>query len=153
MNKSSNININTNLRSNCSLVNNQNLKDFSQYDIQKLSYQLIKEYSHLKIDKNERFMERMLFDIYKRQSKDDRLNKMIDKNSIKMDESERIKAFNRLIEDANRRMDVFENIEQMKTQLEDKPVSDKKYKEEDWNEVYKERYFHLFNILDFCVIN
>lgn len=84
-------------------------------------------------------MERMLFDIYKRQSKEERLNKMIDKNVIKMEESERIKTFNRLIEDANRRMDVLENIEQMKTQLEDNPISLKKYNEDDWEKVYNDR--------------
>ena len=52
---------------------------FDNYDIQKLKYSLIKAYTSLKIDK------------------------MIEDNKIKINEEQRIKTFNRLIEDANRR--------------------------------------------------
>ena len=107
-------------------------KTFNHYDIQQLSYDLVKEYSHVRIDKDEEFMQRMLFDTFKRHTKDERLEKLIDKNRIRMDEGERIKTFNRLIIDANRRIEAQENLESMKTKLDDQ-MSLKKYKQEDWD--------------------
>jgi len=110
-----------------------------QYDTQQLCYDLVKEYSHLKIDKDEEFMRRMLFDIFKRQSKEERLEKLIEKNKVKIDENERIKTFNRLIEDANRRVEAQDQMEEMKMKLEQNNVNSKKYKFEEWEEIYNDR--------------
>jgi hypothetical protein len=121
-------------------LNNTQMKNFNNYDIQQLAYDLVKEYSHLKIDKDEEFMRRMLFDIFKRQTKDDRLNKLIERNKVKIDEGERIKAFNRLIEDANRRLEAQDKMETMKLKLEDNGENKKKYKEQEWDEVYEGRF-------------
>jgi hypothetical protein len=107
--------------------------------MQQLSYDLIKEYSHLKIAKDEEFMKRMLFDVFKRQTKDDRLEKLIDRNKMKLNEEERIKTFNRLIEDANRRQEAMDNMDVMRVRLEEKENSDKRYTEEKWQDVYYER--------------
>jgi len=107
--------------------------------VQALGYDLIKEYSHLKIDKEEEFLQRMLFDTFKRQTKTDRLEKLIDKYKVKIDESERVKAFNRLIIDANRRIEAQENMELLKSKLEEGPPSQKKYSEEEWDEIYEQR--------------
>jgi hypothetical protein len=115
-------------------------KNFQAYDIQQLSYDLVKEYSHLKIDKDETFMRRMLFDVFKRQTKEERMNKLIERNKIKIDENERIKTFNRLIEDANRRLEAQEKIEKMKEKLNENSFNNKKYKSEEWNEIYDERF-------------
>lgn len=116
-------------------------KNFQVYDIQQLSYDLVKEYSHLKIDKDETFMRRMLFDVFKRQTKEERMNKLIDKNKIRIDENERIKTFNRLIEDANRRLEAQERIEKMKDNLDNNTtLTNKKYKSEEWEEIYDERF-------------
>ena len=45
----------------------------------------------------------MEFDVYKRQIKEKEIDKLIEENKIKIEEKERNKTFNRLIEDANRR--------------------------------------------------
>ena len=115
---------------------------YKNFDIQNLTYSLMKDYSQLRISKEESFMERMKFDIYKRQIKEERINKLIEQNKMKIDEEDRIKAFNRLIEDANRRIEAQDNLEAMKHKIEEdlitKPV--KKYKEEEWKDIYNERF-------------
>lgn len=116
---------------------------YSQYDIQQLCYDLVKEYSHLKIDKDESFMRRMLFDVFKRQTKEERMNKLVERNKVKIDENERVKTFNRLIEDANRRLEAQEKMEQMKDKLDENLMvgnSAKKYKFDEWEEIYEERF-------------
>lgn len=110
-----------------------------QYDTQQLCYDLVKEYAHLKIDKDEEFMRRMLFDIFKRQTKEERLEKLIEKNKVKIDENERIKTFNRLIEDANRRIEAQDQMEEMKIKLEQNNVNSKKYKFDEWEDIYNDR--------------
>jgi hypothetical protein len=100
---------------------------------------LVKEYAHLKIDKDEDFMRRMLFDIFKRQTKEERLDKLVEKNKVKINEHERIKTFNRLIEDANRRIEAQDQMEDMRIKLEKTNTNNKKYKFEEWEEIYNER--------------
>lgn len=131
---------NSQMYSNCNVQNCS--KDFNQYDLQQLSYDLQKEYSHLRLDKNESFIERMNFDIFKRQTKEERLEKLIERNKVKIDEEERIKTFNRLIEDANRRLEAQEHLEEMKQKLEEDPllVEPKKYRDEEWDDIYNDRF-------------
>ena len=123
------------------LPNYDNSK-YENYNIEKMRYNLVKEYSYLHIDKNENFLNRMQFDIYKRQIKEDRINKLVEQNKVKMDEDERIKAFNRLIIDANRRLEAQENLENMKNKLEEDITSgtQKKYSDEEWKEIYNKRF-------------
>ena len=104
-----------------------NKKNYEFYNIQKLKYDLTKDYNLLHIDKDENFMERMKFDIYKRQIREDRINKLIEEYKIKIDENDRIKAFNRLIEDANRRIEAQVNLEIMKNKLDKDDKNNKKY--------------------------
>lgn len=115
---------------------------YENFDIQQLTYSIMKDYSQLRISKDENFMERMKFDIFKRQIKEERINKLVEQNKLKIDEEERVKAFNRLIEDANRRIEAQENLEAMKSKLEEDLITPptKKYKEEEWDEIYKERF-------------
>jgi hypothetical protein len=123
-------------------------KNYNHYDIQQLSYELVKEYSHLRINKDENFMRRMLFDIFKRQTKDERMSKLIDRNKKKIDENERVKTFNRLIEDANRRLEAQEKLENMKNRLDDNILaapSNKKYKFDEWEEIYEGRFLKYKN--------
>ena len=84
-------------------------------------------------------MRRMLFDIFKRQTKELRLNKLIEKNKKKINESEKIKTFNRLIEDANRRIEAQDQLEEMKNQVQINNPNIKKYKDEEWEEIYEDR--------------
>jgi hypothetical protein len=51
--------------------------NFDKYDVQKINYELSKQYTKNKIDSNEKFMQRMMFDIFKRQTKDKRINNII----------------------------------------------------------------------------
>ena len=84
----------------------------------------------------------MQFDIHKRQLKEDRINALIEQNKVKIDEDERISAFNRLISDANRRLEAQENMENMKNKLSEDLINNdkKKYSNEVWNEIYNKRY-------------
>lgn len=84
-------------------------------------------------------MRRMLFDIFKRQTKDDRLDKLIDKNKIKIDENLKIQAFNRLIEDANRRLEAQDKMEDLENKLRISCKSEKKISKENWEDIYKNR--------------
>ena len=92
-------------------------------------------------------MKRMLLDTFIRQSKAERLKNMIEKTKVKMDESERIKAFNRLIEDANRRMEAVDNMENMRKNLDNKS-SLKKYSTQDWNSIYDQRFIIFIQIYE-----
>jgi len=120
---------------------------YAQYDTQNLCYELVKEYGQLKIDKDEDFMQRMLFDIFKRQTKEERMEKIVEQSKLKIDENERVKTFNRLIDDANRRFEAQEHLAQMKMQLEQQNLDMKKYKEEEWEDIYQDRYSTNYIIL------
>ncbi len=112
------------------------------YDLQKLTYSLIKDYSLIQINKDEKFLDRMKFDIYKRQSKDERINQLLEENKKKIDEVERIKTFNRLIEDANRRNEANENLKKKEDNLKHELISpkNKKYNVNEWNNIYQKRF-------------
>ena len=147
-NNSSRIKTNTNI--NTSKISKNSYipqNKFENHNIQNLTYALMKDYSQLHINKDEDFMERMKFDIYKRQIRDDRINKLIEQNKMKINEEERIKAFNRLIEDANRRIEAQENLEIMKNKLEDDLINPntKKYNDIEWKEIYQKRFENYNN--------
>ena len=84
----------------------------------------------------------MQFDIYKRQLKEERVNKLVEQNKIKIDEDEKIKVFNRLIKDANRRLEAKENLEisQKNTENDIVEPSSKRYTGKQWNEIYNKRF-------------
>jgi hypothetical protein len=107
-----------------------------------MRYNFLKEYSNIHLDKSENFLKRMKFDICKRQMKEYKINELIEQNKVKMDEEGRIEAFNRLISDANRRLEAQENLENMKNKLSEDLISNdkKKYSDEIWNEIYKKRF-------------
>jgi hypothetical protein len=115
-------------------------KNFDQYDIQQKAYEFVRNHDKLRISKDDGdFMKRMLLDTFIRQTKEERLNQLVEKSKVKIDEGERLKAFNRLIEDANRRMEASDNLEALKMKLEEKAPPGKKYSEEDWKYIYYER--------------
>ena len=118
-------------------ITNNNISDTEQ-----LKLDFVKESSKLQPNKNDNFMMRMTFDIMKRQTQERRLENIIEKTKNKMDENQRIKGFNRLIEDANRRLEAQEQLNTLKKKLEekedDKPL--KKYKQEQWANIYNDRF-------------
>ena len=109
-----------------------------------MRYNFIRDYSRINIDKDKdcNFINRMRYDINKRQLKDIEINKYIEQNKVKMDEEERIQAFNRLISDANRRIEAQENVENMKYKLSEDLMAKekKKYNDEEWKEIYEKRF-------------
>ena len=120
------------------LTNNQN----NIQDSNELTFSIMKDYSQLNINKDEHFLNRMQFDVNKRQYKNERIKKLIEQNKKKIDEVQRIKAFNRLIEDANRRIEAQENLENLKDKLNVNLIAPpiKKYNYEEWENVYKNRF-------------
>jgi hypothetical protein len=80
----------------------------------------------------------MSFDIFKRHTKDERLEKLIEKNKVKMEETERIKTFNRLINDAHRRIEAQDKIEELKNDLNFNS-NGKKITEKEWEDIYQKR--------------
>ena len=146
-NKNSNINNNNSItlsrvsKAKTSLSNYDNSK-FENYNIEKMRYNFLKEYSNLHFDQSENFLTRMKLDIHKRQMKEYKLNELIEQNKVRMDEEGRIEAFNRLISDANRRLEAQENLENMKNKLSEDLISNekKKYSDEIWNEIYNKRF-------------
>ena len=54
----------------------------SVFDDFEMRYDFLKDYSYLHINKDEEFLQRMQFDIYKRQLKEDRINKYKDKQDL-----------------------------------------------------------------------
>ena len=123
-------------------IPNYNASKFDNYNIQKMRYNIFKEYSNKPIDRNKEFLDRMQLDIYKRQNKEEVVNILVEKNKTKIDEDERIKAFNRLIIDANRRTEAQENLENMKNKLDEDLIAEpqKKYSEEEWKDIYNKRF-------------
>ena len=95
------------------LLSNNNIYENNE----KLTYSIMKDYSQLYINKDDKFLNRMKFDVYKRQSKKERIKKLMEQNKIKINEVQRIKVFNRLIEDANRIIEAQENIKNLQGKL------------------------------------
>ena len=125
-------------------MNNNYLNKFENYNDELKRYYFNKEYSNFHINMEENFLERMQFDIYKRQIKEERLNDLVEQNKVKIDEEQKIKTFNRLIEDANRRLKAQINMSDLENQLNDDFISStnfyKKYNDEQWNEIYNKRF-------------
>ena len=115
---------------------------YEKYDIQSLSYSLNKDYSSLHSNQNNNFLQRMKFDIYKRQIREDRLNQLINQNKVKIDEEERIRTFNHLIEDANKRFEAYEKMEKIKKALDEDLTAGehRKYTKKEWNKIYDKRF-------------
>jgi len=107
-----------------------------------MRYDFLKKYSYIHVDKDENFLNRMKFDIFKRQSKEEKINALVEQNKAKIDEDERVSTFNRLISDANRRIEAQDNLENMKNKLSEDIINTdkKKYNYEVWNEIYNKRF-------------
>ena len=125
-------------------INNIDSNKYEKFNIQNQRYNFQKTYSYLHPDINHSFIKRMEFDVYKRHIKEKEINKLIEINTLKIEEEERNKAFNRLINDAIRRNEAINNLEKVKNILnnnnniiEEPP---KKYSDEQWKKIYEERF-------------
>ena len=123
-------------------LSNYDNSKYENYNLEKMRYDFLKKYSYIHVDKDENFLNRMKFDIFKRQSKEEKINALIEQNKAKIDEDERVSTFNRLISDANRRIEAQDNLENMKNKLSEDIINTdkKKYNYEVWNEIYNKRF-------------
>lgn len=144
-----NKNIGQNIKNRFSSINNALFKfdnsKFMKYDTDQIRYELVKDYSNIHSNKDNSFLQRMQFDAVKRKNKENKLNELVErnKNKYKINEKERKKAFNRLMDDANRRLiSRQEMIENEKYLIDFKNMMDnsKKYNGAEWNEIYKKRF-------------
>ena len=123
---------------------------------EQLRIYFLKEFSKLRPDKNQNFLERMKFDVNNRQMKENKMNDFINRTKRKMNEKEIAKRFNRLIEDANRRMEAKEKMKIFKEQKENEDIiklnnyahskdNNKKYNKSQWKDIYKKRFLFFLD--------
>ena len=137
------INLNNLMSNNINKLNTSFFDKFENYDEYHKKYDLAKIYSNLHLPNGSySFKQRMQFDIYKRQKKEEKLNYLMDQNKVKINENQRIKTFNRLIEDANRRLEAQTNMEDLKIKLEENMflIPDIKYNYNEWKDIYEKRF-------------
>ena len=108
----------------------------------KSSHVLMKDLLNVKLNKNSHFMERMYLDIFKRQTKEERLLSLVKKTIRKSPEKSILSTFNRLILDTNRRIEKKHKIELMSSLQNDqnRTKSQKKYNKKQWKDFYYERF-------------
>jgi len=134
-------------KNNYAVKNNNNIinteSKYIQYDDELKRYYFNKEFSNLHISTDENFLERMKFDIYKRQIREKKIDDFVEHNKVKIKEEKKIKTFNHLIEDANRRLKAQIHAENLNTQLSQDLISKnvpKKYNDDEWDIIYKKRF-------------
>jgi len=124
---------------------NSYLSKFEKYkEEQNKIYDLNKQYSNFKDHKNDNFLERMNFDIFRRNYKELRLNNLMNLNKAKENEKKRIMIFNRLVEDADKRIKQRQKMNNSKNKLNKDFISaekaTKKYNDKEWNKIYQRRF-------------
>ena len=128
-------------------INKIKIKDITEEE--KLRFDFQKEYIKLRLDQNKDFLERMDDDINKRKNKDKIMDSFIKRSKVKISLDDEINLFNRLIEDANRRMDELEKNRKIKEEEENNNIEllrkalnkdNKKYNEKEWSKIYHKRF-------------
>ena len=95
--------------------------------------------SDTKINQKTTFIDRMINDTHQRQTKEERLKTILDEKKPRINESTIIKTFNRLIEDANRRLEVSHNLDSIKEIISiEKLPKKKKFNENEWKSYYSD---------------
>lgn len=134
------------------IVLNKNIEEEEQ-----LRIDFLKEFTKLRPNKSQNFLERMKFDVNNRQMKENKMNDFIKTTRRKVNEKEITKSFNRLIEDANRRIEANQKMKIFKEQEENEDKIklnnymygknyNKKYNKNQWKDIYKKRFlFFLEN--------
>ena len=95
-------------RSNINSTSNNS--KYHKYNTEQLAYDAGKNYSQCR-PKEKGFLSRMKFYAIKQQTRNEIIHILIEKNKPKIKESEKLKTFNRLIEDSNRRAEAKNRIE------------------------------------------
>ena len=113
--------------------------DFTKYDYQSIEYSIDKKLGCLLLHKEKPFIERMNYDVQRRQSKNSKRIQLLHTQRPTLPECERIQSFNRLIEDVNRRREKQETLKEQSA-VQQANQSSKKFTPQQWNQVYKERF-------------
>ena len=124
-------------------MNNSKSGKYIAYDTQTQAYSLIRGITSRKIDMNSNFLQRMEEDVHNRHSKDKILNVIIEATKPKIDESQRINTFNRLINDANYRMEKHVKKKEEQNNVDRQYSKDNTRKTQlnnDWEKIYEERF-------------
>ena len=127
-------------------LKNYDNRKFDKYDEEQMRYELIKDYSNLQPNKDNGFLQRMQFDSLKRKNRVQKVNELLEKNKYKIDEGERNKIFNRLVDDSNRRIQEKKEKERDTFTEENNVIKEqsydeeKKYNDDEWNEIYQKRF-------------
>ena len=139
-----------NIQKRFSKINNDIIKfdnsKFIKYDTDQIRYGLIRDYSNIHPEKEDGFLQRMQFESLKRKNQDIKINELLEKSKqkYKMKEAQREKAFDRLIDDANRRLilkqEIVENEKYLMDYKDLMDANEKKYNREEWNDIYKKRF-------------
>ena len=115
---------------------------YERYNTEQMRYNLMKEYSNIKPKKENGFLKRMKFYSLKRKKNQEKINKLIEENKVKINKIEIDKTFNRLINDANRR--IIQKKEEIKNKELEEEINKEnnyiKYNDEEWNKIYEERF-------------
>ena len=124
---------------------NSPIKDkFEKFNTEQMRYDLMKEYSNIKPNKENGFFNRMQFYSLKRKRQQENINKLVELNKYKLTEEKREKAFNRLIDDANKRIINKNKIleEEEEKMNEEKRINSeyRRYNNKEWNKIYDERF-------------
>jgi hypothetical protein len=120
----------------------------NKYDITQLVYEANTVYIKSKkpsVDNN--FLKRMNKDISSRKEKEKKINEMVDFRKAKGTESARIKTFNGLIDDANRRLQAKDNFDKNVNSLKTQKTI-KNYSQKNWDKIYNNRFLNYKNLKD-----
>ena len=138
-----------------SVLRNSRENHFELYDKEKISYEIYHQYQKLSFNfLSIPFIQRMELYSLKRCLRDYKVEELTNLKSPKISEKEIVQAFNRLIEDSNRRLfqtnKLLETKESNEVSLNNKNINNnKKFKKKDgkksfskkkWDEIYEKRF-------------
>ena len=137
-------------KKNTSNITNKSNFDYSKFDSQKIEYNIDKNLSRSTKFYNlssHPFLYRMESDIKNRQTKEERRQNLLNKYKPKGKEEDRIKCFNRLISDSNKRNKIKENIER-NNNFFSPVISPKKVTKKKWDMIYENRFYNYQEKID-----
>lgn len=124
--------------------------DYTKFDIHSVRYNLEREVNNKKNKtiNDSKFIKRMEADIKSRHTKVQHRESLVSKHKLRKPEAERLNAFNRLIADANRRLEVSQNIHDLDIHLTNQHYGIEKMSLNKWNAIYKNRFLSYKNKLE-----
>ena len=131
-------------------TNKNNIKssfDFSKFNQKNMEYDINKNLCKSTNYQGKSFLSRMELDIKNRQTKEEKRKNILEGYKPKAKEEERIKCFNRLISDANKRNKIKENIER-RNEFLNCGISPKKISKREWDIIYDNRFYKYQEKID-----